>query len=265
MNKRFCKGAALLLAAVLALSCLTGCSGKKDYDYQFSKPDQGDTIAILHTTMGDITVRFFEDEAPKAVENFVTHAKNGYYDGVEFFRVIDDFMVQCGDPDNTGKGGESIWGETFEDEIVEYLSPYYGALCMANKGINTNGSQFFIVTSKNTDTSKAEACNETAAKAEKVSEEKLAKYQEVGGAMWLDSQIGVLYETQFVYTASRHTVFGQVLEGMDVAEAISKLDTYSKVEEADASIDDPNQTAVLENKPKEPVTITSIEITTYQP
>ena len=116
MNKKFVKAASLMLALLLAMLCLAGCSEKKGYDYQFSKPEKGDTIAIIHTSMGDVTVRFFEEEAPKAVENFVTHAKNGYYDGLEFFRVMEDF-VQTGDPENTGKGGESIWGKEFEDEI----------------------------------------------------------------------------------------------------------------------------------------------------
>lgn len=264
MNKRLCRGAALILALTLVMAMLTGCSGK-GYDYQFSEPDKGDTIAVIHTTMGDITVRFFEEEAPKAVENFVTHAEEGYYDGVEFFRVVEDFMIQSGDPENTGRGGESIWGDPFEDEIVDYLSPYYGALCMANNGSNSNGSQFFIVTSTNTDTSKAEACNENAAKAEKVSQEKLDMYKEKGGAMWLDAQIGVLYETNYVYTASRHTVFGQVIDGMEVADAISQVPVYTELEETDATIDDADQTEVLENKPKQEVLITGIDITTYQP
>lgn len=256
-----------VLLSVMLCVVLAGCKTSKGYDYQLQNPEEGDTIAILHTSMGDITVRFFPEEAPKAVENFVTHAREGYYDGVEFFRVIDDFMIQSGDPTNTGTGGESIWGGYFEDEIVEYLTPYYGALCMANFGAytNTNTSQFFIVTCKDTDISKAEACNEKAARAERVDQAKLDMYATVGGAIWLDSQVGTLYETYYTsYTASAHTVFGQVIEGMDVAEAIAAVPTYTEVQETDAKIDDPDETEILENKPREPVTINSIEVTTYQ-
>ena len=97
--------------------------------------------------MGDITVRFFKDEAPKAVENFITHAKEGYYDGLTFHRVINDFMIQGGDPKGDGTGGESIWGTKFEDEFSDNLHNFRGALSMANAGTNTNGSQFFIVQS----------------------------------------------------------------------------------------------------------------------
>lgn len=266
MNNKWMKRGALLLSLMLMVSMLAGCGSKgKDYNYQFSAPKAGDTIATIHTTMGDITVRFFPEEAPKAVENFVTHAQEGYYDGVEFFRVIDDFMIQGGDPTNMGTGGESIWGGTFEDEICDYLSPYYGALCMANRGAftGTNGSQFFIVTTKNNDTTLAREFNEKAAKAEQVAEEKLAKYEEVGGAMWLDFQIGTLYANNYVYTASTHCVFGQVLEGMDVAEAIAAVDTYSATQAKEADVLNPGQTTIRADRPVEPVLITSIEITTY--
>lgn len=257
---------ALFLSVVLMLTLLVGC-GSEDYDYQFSMPDKGDTIAVIHTTMGDITIRFFEKEAPKAVENFVTHAQDGYYDESLFFRVKNEEFIQGGDPTNTGKGGESIWGGTFEDEIVDYLSPYYGAVCMANRGANsaTNGSQFFIVTSKSTDTAMLELFNEKAAKAEKVAQEKIDKYKEVGGAMWLDAQIGVLYESNLIYKGSTHTVFGQVLEGMDVAEAIAAAKTYSEVEANDATLDDPDQTEIMVNKPREDIRITGIEIIAYEP
>ena len=79
---------------------------------QLALPVAGDLVAIMHTNMGDISIRLFPDHAPKAVENFTTHAKNGYYDGIVFHRVIKDFMIQGGDPTATGCGGESIWVTT---------------------------------------------------------------------------------------------------------------------------------------------------------
>ncbi|KAI8063215.1 peptidyl-prolyl cis-trans isomerase cyp15 [Gongronella butleri] len=103
------------------------------------------TQAVLRTTLGDIYLRLFPDIAPKAVENFVTHAKNGYYDNLIFHRVIKGFMLQTGCPFGDGTGGDSIWGEDFEDEIskdVRHDRPY--TLSMANAGPNTNASQFFI-------------------------------------------------------------------------------------------------------------------------
>ena len=97
------------------------------------------------TSMGDISIRLFPEKAPKTVENFTTHAKNGYYDGIVFHRVIKDFMIQGGDPTATGCGGESIWGRPFADEFDPDLHNLCGALSMANAGPGTNGSQFFIV------------------------------------------------------------------------------------------------------------------------
>ena len=93
----------------------------KDYGFQLEKPTAGDTIAVMHTSMGDISLRLFPEAAPKAVENFTTHAKEGYYNGLIFHRVMDDFMIQGGDPKGNGTGGESIWGEPFEDEFYQKL------------------------------------------------------------------------------------------------------------------------------------------------
>ncbi len=107
-------------------------------------------VATFKTTLGDVQVKLFADLAPKTVENFVTHAKNGYYDNGIFHRVIKDFMVQGGDPNGTGMGGESIWGGSFEDEFSDKLRNVRGALSMANAGPNTNGSQFFIVQTEET-------------------------------------------------------------------------------------------------------------------
>ena len=109
---------------------------------------------ILHTNQGDIRIKLFPKLAPLAVENFLTHAKEGYYNGITFHRVIDGFMVQTGDPKGDGTGGQSIWhdkdktkdkGTGFKNEISPYLYNIRGALAMANTGQpNTNGSQFFI-------------------------------------------------------------------------------------------------------------------------
>ena len=104
------------------------------------------SAATLHTNRGAIAVELFDEDAPKTVDNFVKLARDGFYDGVVFHRVIPDFMVQGGDPTGTGSGGP---GYTFEDEPND-RRVVRGALAMANSGPNTNGSQFFIVT--------AEAC-----------------------------------------------------------------------------------------------------------
>lgn len=105
---------------------------------------KGEEIAIIKTEKGDVYLRLFPKEAPKAVENFKTHAQKGYYNGLIFHRVINGFMIQGGDPLGTGTGGESIWGKPFADEFSPKRKNIAGALAMANSGPNTNGSQFFI-------------------------------------------------------------------------------------------------------------------------
>lgn len=103
------------------------------------------TVAIIQTNMGTIELELFADKTPKTVENFVGLANKGYYNGVIFHRVIDNFMIQGGDPTGTGRGGQSLWGGKFEDEFVPELKhDSEGILSMANAGPNTNGSQFFI-------------------------------------------------------------------------------------------------------------------------
>jgi Peptidyl-prolyl cis-trans isomerase (rotamase) - cyclophilin family len=158
--------------------------------------------ATIKTNQGDIKLQLFPDQAPKTVKNFVELAKQGYYKGVIFHRVIPDFMIQGGDPTGTGAGGESIYGQAFEDEFSEELFNFKGALSMANAGPNTNGSQFFIVTNENVS---ADMVGQM--KAAGYPDEVIARYQE-GGTPWLDFH---------------HTVFGQVIEGMDVAQKISQV------------------------------------------
>jgi peptidylprolyl isomerase len=104
-------------------------------------------VATMETTKGTIVIELRADLAPKAVENFVTHSKNAYYNGLIFHRVIKDFMIQGGDPTGTGRAGESIWGKPFKDEFApNAVFDKPGILAMANSGPNTNGSQFFITT-----------------------------------------------------------------------------------------------------------------------
>ena len=109
---------------------------------QLNEVNENNPLVTVHTNLGDFTLELFPEVAPKTVENFVTHAKNGYYDGVIFHRVIEDFMIQGGDPDGKGTGGP---GYRFPDEFVDNLKHNTaGILSMANAGPGTNGSQFFI-------------------------------------------------------------------------------------------------------------------------
>ena len=119
-----------------------------DYNWD-SAMLSGKHTVVLETTLGPVTLELDADAAPKTVTNFITLAKAGYYDGLIFHRVIPGFMIQGGDPNGNGTGGESIYGETFEDEEND-LEMVRGAIAMANRGLDTNGSQFFIVTAEAT-------------------------------------------------------------------------------------------------------------------
>ena len=185
-------------------------------NYQLKAAESGDKVAVMKTNMGEIKIKLFPKEAPKTVENFVTHAKNGYYNGLIFHRVIKDFMIQGGDPTGTGMGGESIWGRSFEDEFDPALHNLRDALSMANAGPNTNGSQFFIVQANNVPANMLSQMKEMP---ESFPESTVNAYAEMGGTPWLDF---------------RHTVFGQVTDGMDVVDSIAAV----KVGAADKPVDD---------------------------
>jgi peptidylprolyl isomerase len=101
---------------------------------------------VLETNQGNIEIELYKDIAPLAVENFITHIKNGYYNGIAFHRIIKNFMIQGGDPTESGRGGESIWKKDFKDEFKNKTFNKAGVVAMANRGPNTNGSQFFITT-----------------------------------------------------------------------------------------------------------------------
>ena len=160
--------------------------------------------ATIKTSLGEVRVQLFAKLAPKTVKNFVELAKKGYYNGVLFHRVIPDFMIQGGDPTGTGRGGESIYGEAFEDEFSDQLFNFNGALSMANAGPNTNGSQFFIVSASRVPANMLEQMKMVG-----YPQEIIDHYKETGGTPWLDH---------------RHTVFGQVISGMEIVEKISKVD-----------------------------------------
>ena len=158
--------------------------------------------ATIKTNRGDITVLLFPVLAPKTVQTFIELANKGYYDGVIFLRVIPDFMIQGGDPTGTGMGGESIYGESFEDEFSRELFNLRGALSMANAGPNTNGSQFFIVNNENVPANMLGQLEGAGFPAEVIEAYK------GGGTPWLDF---------------RHTVFGHVVEGMTVVDEIANV------------------------------------------
>ena len=133
-----------LLVFVLSFTAFAG--GLSD-NLSKKAPQSNNPIVVLETTQGKIVLELFPRIAPKTVENFITHVKEGYYDGVIFHRIIKNFMIQGGDPTGTGRGGESIWHKPFEDEFSPNVTfNKKGILAMANAGKNTNGSQFFITT-----------------------------------------------------------------------------------------------------------------------
>ena len=212
--------------------------------------------AVIKTNRGDMTFVLLDEAAPKAVENFITHAKNGYYDGLIFHRVIQDFMIQGGDPTGTGCGGASIWGKPFEDEFALDARNYYGALSMANSGPGTNGSQFFIVQNSQAPTQDIDALAvqvacyellndakrrvqmmqealEDAPKIQAYIDEvntKLNDYQSQGLPEDVKeyateiakkyAEVGGTFHLDFA-----HTVFGQVIDGMKVVDDIANVRT----------------------------------------
>lgn len=247
--------------------------------FQLEKPEVGEQIVILHTNKGSISIRLFPEAAPKAVENFVTHVKNGYYNGLTFHRVVKDFMIQGGDPKGDGTGGESIWGEDFDDEFDQKLINITGAVAMANGGLDddgngTNGSQFFINQCSPESFGKQEEYSPEYR--EKVAQDIYKKMVESYGQEvvdqyypggwkdiitdqyvydWIPDEAWALYKKYggnlHLDGAYRreggHTVFGQVFEGMDVVETIANVvvnDTTSK--------------------PVISIVIESAEVTTYQ-
>jgi len=167
-----------LIISIFSFQFLLAQKSKTQSKTNQTKETRTQLVAVFETNMGTFECELFEDKAPKTVANFVGLAEKGYYDGVIFHRVIDNFVIQGGDPTGTGSGGESIYGHPFEDEFHPDLKHNKaGVLSMANAGPNTNGSQFFIT---------------------------------LAPTPWLDN---------------RHSIFGEVIKGMDVVKAIGKVET----------------------------------------
>lgn len=285
--KRFVKALSVVAAVLLLCVSLTACGGSKvgtvykdkEVGFQMQLPAEGDTIAIMHTSMGDVYLRLFPEAAPKAVENFITLASQKYYDGLTFHRVINDFMIQGGDPNGNGTGGQSIYKDnvngTFEDEFDSKLLNLRGALSMANGGPNTNGSQFFINQTSAEGFGKRESYSDDnvdimyqkmyEAYANYQGEQFTSVYgswQDLKKVMhtetyiydWIPEEVWALYEKQggnisldgAWRKSGGHTVFGQVFKGMDVVDAIAKVETDDS------------------DKPAKDVTIKSIEVTTFK-
>jgi cyclophilin family peptidyl-prolyl cis-trans isomerase len=279
MKRRILAGLSALLAACLLTACgnsveptpaenvidtadtLVAQEDLKQQDngkkagYQLDMPEEGEEIAVITMESGEvIKLRFFPDEAPKTVYNFKKHALDGYYNGLTFHRIIEGFMIQGGDPKGDGTGGESVWGDSFEDEFNKNLLNIDGAVAMANAGPNTNGSQFFINATGGWSNSwddfqqgfevyKQDPDTFTAyygswVDMDKMTSEVKKLYEEKGGNPTLDG---------YYSTAGKgHTVFAQVFEGMDNVYALSSVSTDSN------------------NKPKEDVVIQSVEIIPYE-
>lgn len=179
---------------------------KLDFPQLADKVSKEESVVTLKTSEGDIKMKIFNKYTPLAAENFVTHAKDGYYNGTVFHRVMQGFMIQGGDPKGTGQGGESIWlnkdkkkdsGKGFKNELSPALYNLRGAVSMANAGPDTNGSQFFI----------NQGTDDQAVKLDKNAyPTKIIDAYKKGGNQMLDGQ---------------YTVFGQVISGMDVVDKIA--------------------------------------------
>ena len=260
MIKNLKKLIGVLLMCITFLS-FYGCQNKNNFSddnpvgYQLDLPEKGEEIAVVNTSLGSFKIRFFPNVAPKAVENFKKLSQEGYYNGIIFHRVIKDFMVQTGDPNGNGTGGQSIWGKEFEDEFSSKLFNITGSVSMANRGSNTNGSQFFINNKDSSgfegwdryqkiydmyskDPNKFSSMYGSTVDMSKITDEIKNLYEKYGGNPNLDG---------YYNTANKgHTVFGQVFEGMETINSISQSPTNGS------------------DKPLEDIKIDNIEITKYQ-
>ena len=225
------------------MSCLllSACSGgslsienRPDFKsdvLQFTTPADDAPVAIFHTNLGSIMAVLYPEEAPLAVENFIYLAEKNYYDGLEIYRIVPEFVVQTGSPSNNGTGGETKWGKPFANKFTENLHHYSGALAMANwdtvstKGTNTS-IFYFVQTPQNSVDSKTKKQMLEAGFSQNV----VDAYSKVGGAPYLDNN---------------NTVFGQIFHGMDILDTIALQD----IDEA--------------SKPIIPIVLDSVVISSY--
>ena len=224
---------ALSLGLLSVIGLLGGCKDKgeaPDTLPQFTEVAKGEKIVEMTIQdYGTIKIRFFEKQAPKAVENFLTHCQDGYYDGVTFHRVVKDFMIQGGDPEGTGLGGESIWGKGFGVEASRALYHFRGALSMAHSSQpNSNGSQFFIVQNPSVTADYLSAVKQQTGV--EYAEQVEQAYLQNGGVPYLDGD---------------YTVFGQVFEGMEVIDKIADCEVTYNASMKEAS--SPVQKIVIES------------------
>lgn len=200
----------ILFVLVLSLSSCTKASSSLE---QMAAPKVGEEIAIIKTDFGNIKMRLFPDIAPKAVENFKTLAKEGYFNGKTFYRVKKGELILAVNSEEEGYS-QSIYGAPFEDEFSENYGHFKGAVSMANSGPDTNKSTFFIVNGSSVDDGIIEVMKELG-EDEGFSDELIDTYEKIGG----------YYEYDF-----KHTVFGQIFEGMDVVEELVNVELNDQSE-----------------------------------
>ncbi len=233
------KNILLIIFLIISISVFASCGSTDEYiernlienpgEMQLMQPVEGETIAVISTDLGNISLRLFPNEAPMAVENFIGLAQQDYFDGITFHRVVQDFVIQSGDAEGTGFGGATIWNnEPYPLEISDNLHHYTGALGIAHSGSGEdNKSQFYIVQTPANSVSNSAAVSLI----ESGMRENVAEiYKDIGGTPHLDN---------------KHTVFAQVFEGMDVVDEIAK-----------AQVDSNGQ-------PVTPIYITNVDIISY--
>ena len=189
---------------------------------------QNPVVTITMENGDVIKAELYPDIAPISVNNFISLIQKNFYDGLIFHRVIKGFMIQGGDPTGTGKGGQSIWGKEFKNETSDKLIPVRGALCMANAGPDTNGSQFFVVQNREVTDEMLDSSPIELTKAQR------DLFKEQGGYPSLTGD---------------YTVFGQLYDGYDVLDKIAQTQTVSD--------------AKAENKPKKDIVIEKITVKNY--